>query len=66
MVGVALPSTRLSGLTEKVNEQRPEPSQSGQVSLLTVKWLCAFGAGALLDEAVQLAKDPVSCVLVLF
>jgi hypothetical protein len=66
MVGVALSSTRPSGLTEKPNEQRPEPSQSGQVSLLTVEWLFAFGAGALLHEAVQLAKDPVSCVLVLF
>ncbi len=66
MVGVVLSSTRRSGLTEKSNEQRPEPSQSGQVSLLAVEWLFAFGAGALLDEAVQLAKDPVSCVLVLF
>jgi hypothetical protein len=63
MVGVAPSSMRPSGLTEKPNEQRPEPSQSGQVSLLAVEWLCA---GALLDEAVQLAKDPVSCVLVLF
>jgi hypothetical protein len=66
MVGVALSSTRPSGLTEKPNEPRPKPSQSGQVSLLAVEWLCAFGAGALLHEAVQLAKDPVSCVLVLF
>ncbi len=66
MVGVALSSTRPSGLTEKPNEQRPKPSQSGQVSFLAVEWLFAFGAGALLDEAVQLAKDPVSCVLVLF
>ena len=53
-------------MTEKPNEQRPKPSQSGQISLLAVEWLFAFGAGALLDEAVQLAKDPVSCVLVLF
>jgi len=66
MVGVALSSTWPSGLTEKPNEQRPKPSQSGQVSFLTVEWLFAFDAGALLDEAVQLAKDPVSCVLVLF
>ena len=66
MVGVALSSTRPSGLTEKPNEQRPKPSQSGQVSSLAVRLRFAFGAGALFDEAVQLAKDPVSCVLVLF
>ena len=66
MVGVALSSTRPSGLTEKPNEQRPKPSQSGQVSFLAVRLRFASGAGALLDEAVQLAKDPVSCVLVLF
>ena len=66
MVGVALPSMRLSGLTEKPNKQRPEPDQSGQLSLIAVGLYLAFGAEALLDEAVQLAKDPVSCVLVLF
>ena len=66
MVRVGLSSTRPSGLTEKPNEQRPKASQSGQVSLLAVRLPFASGAGALLHEAVQLAEDPVSCVLVLF
>ena len=61
-----LAGTWPSGLAEKLDEQCPEPGQLGYLSLIGMGQFLASGAGPLSDQAVQLAKDPMPCVLVLF